>query len=147
MKNKIKLFDKQVFWEMINQLKITGIIAAAIYFVVGIIISIGMWVDTVSYRDVVSAELTGEFAYILLPLVFVFVPIMVKSVFTYQNRRNASDFYHALPVKRETMYGSSLVAVFAWAVVIMIIAYKHISMYIMMKIFTWEHIKYNQQKN
>ena len=122
MKNKIKLFDKQVFWEMINQLKITGIIATAIYFVVGIIISIGMWVDTVSYRDVVSAELTGEFAYILLPLVFVFVPIMVKSVFTYQNRRNASDFYHALPVKRETMYGSSLVAVFAWAVVIMIIA-------------------------
>ena len=37
MKNKIKLFDKLVYLEMLNQIKITGIIASAIYFVAGII--------------------------------------------------------------------------------------------------------------
>ena len=121
MKNKIKLFDKQVFWEMINQLKITGFIASAIYLVAGIITSLGLFVSIVGEGYDYIGEFPSAFFYILIGLVFVFVPIMVKVVFSYQNRRNASDLYHALPVKRETMYFSSLVAVFAWSVVIMVI--------------------------
>lgn len=122
MKNKIKLFDKLVFWEMFNQLKITGIIASAIYVVIGLITSMGLWVSTIGNNGTYVDYFPGEFYYILLPLVYIFVPIMVKSVFTYQNRRNSSDFYHALPIKRETMYFSSLVAVVAWMIGIITIS-------------------------
>ena len=122
MKNKIKLFDKQVFWEMVHQLKITGFIASAIYLVSGIITSIGLWVNIIGEGNDYKEEFPSEFYYILIGLVFIFIPIMVKVVFSYQNRRNASDLYHALPVKRETMYFSSLAAVLAWSVVIMVIA-------------------------
>ena len=122
MKNKIKLFDKLVFLEMINQLKITGIIASAIYLVIGIISSLGMWVNIIGEGNDFKEEFPSEVYYILIGLIFIFIPIMVKVVFSYQNRRNASDLYHALPVKRETMYFSSLVAVLAWSVAIMVIA-------------------------
>ena len=122
MKNKIKLFDKLVYIEMLNQIKITGIIASAIYFVVGIITSFGLWVNAIGEGFDYVDEFPGEFFYILLPLVFIFVPIMAKSVFTYQNRRNASDFYHALPIKRECMFVSSVAAIVTWAVGIMLIS-------------------------
>ena len=122
MKNKFKLFDKLVFWEMLNQIKITGFIATAIYFVIGIITSFGLWVSVIGEGFDDRGSFPGEFFYLLLGLVFVFVPIMVKSVFTYQNRRNASDFYHALPTKRETMYFSSLVAILTWVVGIMLVS-------------------------
>ena len=122
MKNKIKLFDKLVYLEMLNQIKITGIIASAIYFVVGIIISLGLWVSVIGDDFSHKGDFPGEVFYMLLPLVFIYVPIMAKSVFTYQNRRNASDFYHGLPIKRETMFGSSMAAVATWTVGIMLIS-------------------------
>lgn len=122
MKNKIKLFDKLVYWEMLQQIKISGFIATAIYFVVGIITSLGIWVTIIAEGNDYIGEFPGAFFYILLGLAFVFVPIMTKSVFTYQNRRNASDFYHAIPHKRETMYFSSLAAVLTWTLGIMLVA-------------------------
>lgn len=122
MKNKIKLFDKLVYWEMINQIKITGFIAAAIFLVSGMITSLGLWVSVIGFASENATTFPGEFFYILLGLVFIFVPIMMKSVFTYQNRRNSSDFYHALPIKREVMFVSSMAAVLTWAIGIMIVA-------------------------
>ena len=71
MKNKIKLFDKLVYLEMLNQIKITGIIASAIYFVVGIITSLGLWVSAIGEGFDYVDEFPGEFFYILLPLVFI----------------------------------------------------------------------------
>ena len=122
MKNKFKLFDKLVYWEMINQIKISGFIATAIYFVTGIITSLGLWVSVIGNSWEYTEVFPGEFFYVLLGLVFIFVPIMTKSVFTYQNRRNASDFYHSLPIKREVMFVSSMAAILTWVVGIMIVS-------------------------
>ena len=53
---------------------------------------------------------------------FVIVPMMMMVAFSYLKARKTSDFYHAIPVKRETMFFSTIVAALAWIVGIFIIA-------------------------
>ena len=122
MKNKFRLFDRYVFMEMFSQLKLTGLIASAIYLVIGIIVSVGLLVINVANDKYYIAEFDYGNSYILVGLVFVFIPIMLKVVFSYQNKRHASDLFHALPVKKEALYFSSLAAVLVWAILIMVIA-------------------------
>ncbi|MGN0374652.1 MAG: hypothetical protein ACI4EN_04065 [Butyrivibrio sp.] len=121
MKNKI--FNPGVFWEAFSQLKIVGLIATAIYAVSGILTPVGMLVSRLSdpYRDIFQAEpkeLSSYYFLILFGLVYVFIPIMMMVIFFWMNKRNSCDFYHALPIKRGTMYISTIFAVLLWVVII-----------------------------
>ena len=121
MKNKFKIFDRGVFVEAINRLKIPGIIGSAIFLSSGFILVLSclieLFVDDVRYVDV-----PAEFFYITLIIPFVIVPMMMMSAFSYLRARKTSDFYHALPLKRETMYFSTIFAALAWIVALIIVA-------------------------
>ena len=43
-------------------------------------------------------------------LIFIFAPLIVISMFDFLNKRNSSDFYHAIPYKRENIYLSYMSA-------------------------------------
>jgi len=43
-------------------------------------------------------------------------PLVILSMFSWLNNRNSSDFYHAIPHKRETLFTSFLVAALTWTV-------------------------------
>ena len=49
--------------------------------------------------------------YALLLAIFAYAPLLTLYLFAFLNKRNASDFYHSIPHKRETLYFSFLAAV------------------------------------
>ena len=121
MKNKV--FNPGVFREAFSQLKIVGLIATAIYAVSGILTPVGMIVSRLSdpNKEVFRAEpilFSSYYFLILFALVYVFIPIMMMVIFFWMNKRNSCDFYHALPIKRETMYISTIFAVLLWVMII-----------------------------
>ncbi len=122
MKNKVKIFDRGVFLEALNQLKIVGIIACAIYLSAGILTPIGYLIDGTYYDKELKKwmEITfdAEYFIILAGILYVFIPVMMMVIFFWMNKRNSCDFYHAIPVRRETMFISTIAAVFTWSVII-----------------------------
>ena len=46
-------------------------------------------------------------------------PLIILSMFSFLNARNSSDFYHAIPHKRETLFGSFLLASLTWTILTM----------------------------
>lgn len=114
MKNKV--FNAGVFWEAFNQLKIVGFIATAVYLVAGIFIPIGYLIGGIADGYCEKFDV-GYFA-VLYALVYIFVPVMMMVIFFWLNKRHSCDFYHALPIKRESMYVNTILAVLLWVVVI-----------------------------
>ena len=63
MKNKIKLFDRGVFWEGFNRLKIPGIIGSAILVSSAFILMLGCMLDLID-SSVNRVEIPAEYFYI-----------------------------------------------------------------------------------
>lgn len=126
MKNKIKFFDRGVFLEALNQLKIVGIIACAIYLSAGILTPIGYMIEGPNYdyqlKQWIPIEFEAEYFTSLIAIMYLFVPIMLLVIFFWMNKRNSCDFYHALPVKRGTIFVSTIAAVYAWTFIIIAVA-------------------------
>ena len=51
---------------------------------------------------------------ILIVSMIAFAPIVTLYTFSFINKRNSSDFYHSIPHKRETLFGSYTAAIFTW---------------------------------
>lgn len=121
MKNKVKLFDRGVFWEAFNRLKIPGIIGSAIFVSSAFILMLGCMLELFE-SGAKRVEIPVEYFYITYIIPIVIVPMMMTVAFSYLKTRKTSDFYHAIPVKRETLYFSTILAALAWIVAIFIIA-------------------------
>jgi len=55
-------------------------------------------------------------SYMTLFAIFLGAPILTLSMFSFLNGRSSSDFYHAIPHKRETLFGSFIAAILTWVV-------------------------------
>ena len=55
-------------------------------------------------------------SYMMVFALFVGAPILTLSIFSFLNKRNSSDFYHAIPHKREALFGSFIAAVLTWVI-------------------------------
>ncbi|MBQ3061578.1 MAG: hypothetical protein IJD02_03965 [Lachnospiraceae bacterium] len=120
------LLSKGVFKEMFCQMKVVGVLACVVYALAGILFPVGLIVERYQYKsmgDVIEPQFfPTEYFYVIYGLAFVFVPLLIDVAFSFLEKRNASDYYHALPIKRVTLYVSSLAAVFAWMGVIYVVA-------------------------
>lgn len=120
------LLSKGVFKEMFCQMKVVGVLACVVYALAGILFPVGLIVERYQYKsmgDVIEPQFfPTEYFYVIYGLAFVFVPLLIDVAFSFLENRNASDYYHALPIKRVTLYVSSLAAVFAWMGVIYVVA-------------------------
>lgn len=124
---KKSLFSKGVFKEMFCQMKMVGILASVLYALAGILYPVGLIVERYEYKTMegyvpVEEIFPAEYFYVIYGLVFVFAPLLIDIAFSFLEKRNACDYYHALPVKRSTLYISSLAAVFAWVGIIYTVA-------------------------
>ena len=120
MKNKIKLFDRGTFVEAINRFKIPGIITGAIFLAAGLLQLLDAILHLAQYTH--EYNMPEQFFYITYIVPFIMVPMMMMAAFSYLRVRKTSDFYHALPVKRECLYFSTIAAAFAWIVAELVIA-------------------------
>lgn len=125
---KGRFFSKGIFREHFRQLKIVGVIGTVLYTLFGVFASVGTNISETRMSDVdyavnsytVYVEKVGSIYIctfqLLIPLIF--VPLLMLAAFHFLTKRNSSDFYHALPVKREAVYSGILAAVLAWAFII-----------------------------
>lgn len=126
---KGRFFSKGIFWEHFRQLKIIGTIGCVLYVLFGVFSSIGINISQVHMEEyapdsfsIYVEKLSSIYLctiQLLIPLIF--VPLLMLAAFHFLTKRSSSDFYHALPVKREAMYTGTLAAVFAWAFIITVL--------------------------
>lgn len=123
-------FNYKLYLDGINQLKIIGIMGAIIMACASFLIPMGYNIENTNYGESVNRVWTviGRVcSYDILEMnpciVFTFlavVPLMTLYLFGYMNKRNACDFYHAIPDTRESLFTSYGAAVLSWNVVLVI---------------------------
>ena len=76
----------------------------------------------VGYRETINTTVLEAGDMLVPPIIMaiLFVPIMMLVAFSFLNKRNSCDFYHAIPVKRLPMYMSTISAVLAWTCIMLI---------------------------
>lgn len=111
-----RLFNFHLFQEGVRQSRSVGLIGLITTVAFTLLMSVGMIGD----KTVFGAQQTysfGSVGAVLIAQYCIFSPIMVFCLFRYLNRRNASDFYHAIPHKRVTLHLSYFAAVMFWNVI------------------------------
>ena len=117
------MFNFELYKEGLRKTKTLGIL-----FIVGMLlgavaqplIEISNHVDSMRMgwlsRDSIIPvySLRASFMMILAPLAG--APIITLSIFSFLNKRSDSDFYHAIPHKRETLFGSFIASILTWVV-------------------------------
>ena len=120
MKN---IFNKKLFSDGMRQLRTIGIMGLIIFCLETVFVVIGNnmsnaeWIASYTAGQITisgSAAQTAlnmpevctllELHPILLAAIYILAPVMVLYLFGFMNRRNSSDFYHSIPVKRASLY-------------------------------------------
>lgn len=123
-------FNYKLYLDGINQLKIIGIMGAIIMACAAFLIPMGYNIENANYGEsinrvwtvigrVCSYDILGMNPCIVLTFLIV-VPLMTMYLFGYMNKRNACDFYHAIPDTRESLFISYGAAVLSWNAVLVI---------------------------
>lgn len=124
-----KMFNFGLYKEGLRRTKVFGIIAFVFMLLGAILVPImrlhqhanmlrwpehqRLWLDPV--MTIQGSDVTGLPAVVALFA----APLLVLLIFAFLNNRNSSDFYHAIPHKRETLFTSFLAAVLTWTVITM----------------------------
>ncbi len=102
-----KLFHKKIYRDTLERLRLPGYIYLAVCLIVTSL-PILLRGDT---KVLLRME---EIAPMLFVYLFIGPVTMVFSAFSFLFRRNASDFYHALPLRRTSLYGSVMLGALTW---------------------------------
>ena len=121
MKNRI--FSRKLFFEFMRQLRLPGYIFSAILCVEAVLIFIGSLLNSYTI-DAFGKKVYQLQSFDFLEIhplslfaIFVFAPILVFCALNWVNKRNSSDFYHAVCEKRECVFLSAFVAAIAWLMI------------------------------
>lgn len=122
MKN---FFNFKLYLEGIKKVRLVGIIVGIVTIVLNALVPLVslMNVTRQEYDGKVSANLidASEFSIPLLLILFL-TPFFFLSMFSFLNKRNESDFYHAIPYKRGCVLGSFVAAIYTWLFAIIVCA-------------------------
>lgn len=125
MKNKI--FSKGLYVESLRQLRVAGIIALVLFFLVAVggpIIDLFSYYNNTGAPQIVNSSYGYDSYYptivdyvdmmSMLPSLMIWGPIFGIVLFGQFNRRVASDFYHSLPYTRLCTYISFTAGLLTW---------------------------------
>ena len=114
---KEKFFDIHLYIEGLRQIKTMGIVFMVIILICAVIIpAVYVW-NFIIEGGSQAADTLNLFAVFpfLLAVMYIFAPVMALRLFRFLNKRNESDFYHALSFTRPCLYVSFFAAVMTWA--------------------------------
>lgn len=132
--NDKKIFSIKLFINNFLQLKVMGILGTVLITLFSVLSIVSQGIRMIEYTKEgisvngsmsggVSTTYLGAGALWPLVLTFVFVtPVLMLMAFSYNNKRNSSDFYNSLPYTRLNMYLTKLSAVFAWQIIVYVCA-------------------------
>lgn len=113
MNNKQTIFNKKVYVEGLKQLKIPFV-----FF--GIILGLYSVFCPLSNTDTpltVSGQNINPLFYFCFLII---VPIMTHVLFNFLNKRNSSDFYHSIPIRRTTLMFSYSLSIITSTIIIIV---------------------------
>ena len=121
---KEKYFDIHLYIEGLRQIKTMGIVFMVIILICAVIIPVVYVWNFIIESGSQAAETLNLFAVFpfLLAVMYIFAPVMALRLFRFLNKRNESDFYHALSFRRPCLYVSFFAAVMTWAAAQVIIS-------------------------
>jgi len=130
MNNK-KLFSVNMFLQTFKQLKLIGILGTIVTLLFVVFPQISSALSYLRMLNKIGVDKIDPNSKIVyassideLAVTFMLItPILVLNVWNFLNKKNASDFYHSLPYRRECLYLSKLAAVFLWQFIIHVVTY------------------------
>ena len=132
--NDKKIFSIKLFINNFLQLKVMGILGTVLITLFSVLSIVSQGIRMIEYTKEgisVNGSMSGGVSTTYLgagdlwPLVLTFVfvtPVLMLMAFSYNNKRNSSDFYNSLPYTRLNMYLKKLSAVFAWQIIVYVCA-------------------------
>lgn len=127
-------FNARLYLEGIRQLKIVGIMGAVIMAGAAFLIPLGDNISNANYEAYINGQWVHSggrvVTYSVLELnpfivatFFLLTPLMVLVLFHFLNKRNACDFYHAIPDTRTSLFISYGSAILTWNFAILLLSY------------------------
>ena len=116
-------FNQKLYLDGIRQLKLVGIMGLVVCCAAAMLTAMGYHINTSVYvmdefgnmiRRVPKGLNLFQAHWSLFITFPVLVPVMTMMLFNFLNHRNASDFYHAIPDTRGSLYISYSAAILTW---------------------------------
>lgn len=110
-------FNYKLYIQGMKQLKTVGLVSLICAVIYAVLFSVVMMIDSNSDSYTELLPVNGVFfpLYIILYLI---VPLMCITSFSFLTKRNGSDFYHSIPQKRQCVFLSLLSAIVSWAFIL-----------------------------
>ncbi len=131
MKQKQSYFSLSLFWEGVRQCRTLGVLTLVILVLGAILDPLSILIYTSNSYETTEGVAIGQAtipsynAWEINPfliLVAILVPVLALVLFRFLNNRSASDFYHALPHKRVSLYLSFAGAILFWLVLLVVVS-------------------------
>ncbi len=125
MKSPFLDFNNRIFAETMRQLRTIGILALVILCLAAILMPVGIAIDAYAYLEpnesprIILVSLLQMHPLLLAPI-YTLALIFPLMTFGYLNKRNSSDFYHAIPVQRDALFVSQFVAIMTWIGIVIV---------------------------
>lgn len=122
MKN---FFNVKLYLEGLRKIRVAGVAAAASVIALNALLPIVGIIESATTRHGASRSVSAVDTVAFAPfglLMMVFSLILTYSMFSYLNERSKSDFWHAAPQKRTTVYFSFVAAIYTWIAGILLVS-------------------------
>lgn len=113
---KKRTFSPRLYLDGIKQLRIIGILSTVALCFIGIINPIMQYLNSLGATWDFAPD-TVNYLDMNMPIVLLFcaiAPLMTLYLFSFLNKRDSSDFYHAIPETRQCLFLSFFASIITW---------------------------------
>ncbi len=120
---KKRIFSPRLYLDGIKQLRIIGVLSTVAIALIGLITPVMRYLNTL---DLPSTHYTAhtvnyfEMNPLILLMFCAVAPLMALYLFNFLNKRDSSDFYHAIPETRQCLFLSFFTAIVTWLLFIIV---------------------------
>lgn len=108
-----RFFNFKLYLEGLKKIRLVGIISGIIILLANTAVPIAVIVQNTPESDGITSINLTNFSMPMFLVLFL-TPLFFLSMYSFLNRRNESDFYHAIPYTRSCVLFSFLAAIFTW---------------------------------
>lgn len=121
---KKRIFSPRLYLDGIKQLRIIGVLSTIAIALIGVISPVMRYLNTMDYgsfADYSPSQVNFFEMNQLILLVFCAIaPLMALYLFSFLNKRESSDFYHAIPETRQCLFLSFFASIVTWLLFIIV---------------------------
>lgn len=117
-----KLFSMPLYLQGLKRARGAGVASTIVLLVLNVLPILTVWVMYITHLLVGSSKLDDvvvktELAMVPSYIIILLAPVIVMRMFSFLNKRNSSDFFHAIPQKRVCVFLSFMAAAITWITV------------------------------